>query len=122
MFMKILLDTNFLLLPAQFRVDLSGLREHGSLATLDACIKELEKLSKGRGIAGRQAAVALALVKSKNLRVIPGRKKDTDSALVNCAKRHGYAVATNDRKLIKKLKNNGIRIIRLRQKKYFMTE
>jgi rRNA-processing protein FCF1 len=104
--MKILLDTNFLLLPAQFRVDINRLREQGSLATLDACIKELEKLS---------------MVKSRRIRIISGRG-NADSALLNTAKRHGFAVATNDRKLIKKLKNNGIRIIRLRQRRYFIIE
>jgi rRNA-processing protein FCF1 len=119
--MKILLDTNVLLLPAQFRVNLSKLREHGSLATLDACIKELEKLNKGKGRTGKQAAVTLKMVKSSRIRIISGRR-NADSALLNTAKRHGYAVATNDRKLIKKLKNNGIRIIRLRQKKYFIIE
>ncbi len=119
--MKILLDTNFLLLPVQFRVDLSDLKEHGSIATLDSCVKELERLSKGKGRTGEQAAVALAMIKSRGIRIISS-KKNADSALLDSAKRHGYAVATNDRKLIKKLKDNGIRIIRLRQKKYFIIE
>jgi rRNA-processing protein FCF1 len=116
--MKIILDTNFLLLPAQFKLDIfSELRKYGSLATMDACIRELERMGKGRGRSAGQAKIALALIKKKRIKTIETRQS-ADTALLNHAKEYGYAVATNDRKLIKRLKSNGIRIIRLRQRKY----
>ena len=122
--MKILVDTNFLLLPAQFRIDIfRELRKHGSLATLDACIRELERISKGRGKSAMHARLALAVIKKKKIRIIKSKtRQSADTALLNHAKKYNYAVATNDRKLIKRLKNNGIKIIRLRQKKYLVEQ
>jgi rRNA-processing protein FCF1 len=119
--MKIILDTNFLLLPAQLKIDIFSLRSYGTLATLDACIRELEKISKGRGKSAGQAKVGLALIKDRKIKKLKTRQS-ADKALLAYGKRYSYTIATNDRKLIKILKNNGIRIVRLRQKKYFVVE
>jgi rRNA-processing protein FCF1 len=117
----VLIDTNFFLLPSQFRIDIfRELEKYGHAATLDMCMKELKRISKGRGKSAGQAKVALALIKKKGVKIIKATAEKTDLALLNYAKKHCSAVATNDRKLIKNLKNNGISIIRLRQKKYLI--
>ena len=123
--MKILVDTNFLLLPAQFKIDIfKELRKHGSLVTVDACIRELERISKGRSRSAMHAKLALALIKKRKIKSIKSWKtrESADTALSNHAKKYNCAVATNDRKLIKNLKNNGITVIRLRQKRYLIIE
>lgn len=117
--MKILLDTNFLLVPVQFKVNIYELLE-GDLITLDACIRELEKLARSKGKDGANAKVALKL--AKNVKIIRAKSIRADVAIINYAKSHGCAVATNDRKLIKTLKSKGIKIIRLRQMKLLAEE
>ena len=115
--MNILIDTN-MFLALKYTDVFEKLRKHGSLATLSPCIRELKKIARSKKKEAGYANIALALIKKKKIRIINTRGS-ADSALLNYAKR-GYAVATNDRKLIKALKNNGIKVIRLRQKKYII--
>jgi len=117
--MRVILDTNFLLVPVQFRVDIFKELKGNDLITLDLCVKELQKISKSKRKEASAASIALGLVKKRKIRIIKA-KPPTDSALLNYAKRNNCTVATNDRKLIKGLKNNKIKIIRLRQKKYIV--
>lgn len=119
---KVILDTNFLMVPFQFRIDVyEEIKKFGLPVTLDSCVRELERLSKGRTQDAMQAKAALALLKAKNL-AIEKTPYSSDTAIINYAKENGCAVATNDGKLIKRLKINGIRIIRLRQKKILAEE
>ena len=126
--MKIILDTNFLLLPAQFKIDIfEELKEFSQhIFTFDVCIDELEGIAKSGGRKSVQARVALDLLKKKRIKIIKTGEKNADIAIlkyVKTIKKDGdLSVATNDRKLIKTLKNNGINIIRLRQKKYLVSE
>lgn len=121
---KIILDTNFLLIPAQFRLDIfEKLREFGSeFVVLSPSIGELKKISVNKGKVSQQAKIAIELVKKRNIRVHEAKEKSADDAILKFAVDNGYIVATNDKKLIKRLKMNEIKIIRLRQKKYFILE
>ena len=114
-----MLDTNFLLVPVQFKVDIFRQLRGNDLVTLDLCVKELEKISKGKGKSAEHSKIALDLLKKRKIRIIKANKP-TDSSLMNYAQQHNCAVATNDRKLIKRLKNKGIKVIRLSQKKYIV--
>jgi uncharacterized protein len=116
--MKALLDTNFLLLPHQFGVDIFEYLKFYDLATLDVCIKELNKLAKNRGEKGMGARVALQLLKTKNVAVEKAKEKTVDKALLEYAVNNRCVVGTNDKVLIKALKVQGIKIIRLKQNKY----
>ncbi|MEM7819316.1 MAG: DNA-binding protein [Candidatus Aenigmatarchaeota archaeon] len=120
--MKILLDTNFLLLPVQFKIDIFKLLKNYELFTLDLCVNEIKKLSERKTKDGIAAKVALELIKTKKINVIKSEKKKTDLAIIEIAKKYNYMVATNDKKLIKSLKRYGIKIIRLKQKKYLIEE
>jgi len=121
--MKILLDTNFLLAPAQFKTDIFELLRNDELYTLDLCIKEMEKLAKGKGKNAAAAKVALELLEKNNVKILKtGKKKNADAAIIDTAKAGNYAVATNDKKLIKSLKSYRIKIIRLKQKKQLTYE
>ena len=111
---KILLDTNFLILPGQ-KIDIYELLEGKELVTLDLCMKELQRLAEGKKKDAGAAKIALLLAKNR-VKVVKSCAKSADLGIISEAKKHKYlVVATNDRKLIKTLKKHGIRILRLRQ-------
>jgi len=110
---RVLLDTNFLLVPLQFGVDIYDQLKGQSLFTLSSCINELEGKRLGKA--------AFNLLQQYNLKIVKTLGKG-DSAIINHAKKYKCKVATNDRELIKTLKRYRIRIIRLRQKKYLEEE
>ena len=120
--MKVLLDTNFLLLPNQFGVDIFRYLEYYDIFTLSSCLDELKKIGRGKGKDGRAAKVALKLIEQNKMKVIKSSEKTTDRAILQYAIDEKCTVATNDKELIKALKNRGIKIIRLRQKKYLAEE
>ena len=122
---KIILDTNFLLIPAQFKIDIFSEIDRVScfnydLCVLDKTINELKKVvDEQKGKDKSAAELALDLVKVKKLRILKTKGDNVDDLLV---KQKEAIIATSDKKLIKKLKNRGIKIIRLRQKKYLKLE
>ena len=119
--MKFLLDTNFLMIPWMFKVDIYSLLkdfEHPEFYTLDLVIQELEKLSKRRGKHARYAKMALHDIKKEGVSVIPyGKKGPVDKAIIDIAGR-GFVVCTQDKDLIKKIKKQKFSVISMRQKKY----
>jgi rRNA-processing protein FCF1 len=119
--MKVLLDSNMLMVPNQFGVDIFEFLKYDHPVTLTSCIAELKKLSRRKTKDGKAARVALQLVKQKKIEVIKTKKRG-DAALMDYALRERCAVATNDKELIAKLKKEEIKIIRLRQEKYLAEE
>lgn len=119
--MKVLLDTNALMMPVQFGVDvfeeirwLIGAYEP---VTLEDIIRELEGLAMGRGDDATAARVALSLC-SRCTIVQNGLQGDTvDERLAVYAEAEGCIVVTNDRKLKKTLLERGIDVITMRKKK-----
>ncbi len=119
--MKVLLDTNFLMGVSQFNIDVFRELKGHELRTLNGVIRELKKHSEGHGQKAKAAEFALKLVKSKGLKVLYSKEKDTDKAIVIYAQR-GYAVATQDRLLRTKSKRAGATVIYIRQKRYLVVE
>lgn len=118
--MRILLDTNMLLDAIKFHVDIvSEAKKFGKPFTLSSCVSELERISTGKGREALQAKLALKLAKELPIDKTEGR---TDRAILKFAANSECIVATNDKKLIKALKLKGIRVIRLRQKRYLVEE
>jgi rRNA-processing protein FCF1 len=120
---KIILDTNFLTLPHQFKVDIFSeidriMEENYELFTLDSVIDELNKLSKSKGKDAIAAKIGLELIKKKNIKIIKTGEINVDKAIVKISNKDTI-VATNDKILRKKLKNENIKTIYLRSKKYF---
>jgi uncharacterized protein len=103
--MKIVLDTNFLLLPVQRKLDIfeelhQSIMEPYDLYVLDATLDELRKI---RGKDRPAARVALELIQAKHLNIIGNlREKTVDDELVLLS-REGYRVATLDRELRKRI-------------------
>ncbi|MFH0949073.1 MAG: DNA-binding protein [Candidatus Aenigmatarchaeota archaeon] len=120
---KIILDTNMLMVPAQFRVDIFEHMKRFSpeFFTFSSCMDELEKIAVLHSRSAGNARIALELARKNDVKVLE-TKESADKAILNYAKLHNVIVATNDRKLIKSLKACEIKIIRLRQKKYIAIE
>jgi rRNA-processing protein FCF1 len=118
--MKILLDTNFLVDIVRFKIDILELRGN-ELFVLDSVIKELEKISEGRGKDSVSARIALELIEGKGLKILKSKERQADLSLLNYSKK-GYVIATQDLKLKRKLKRAGAKIVCIRQKKYVIFE
>ncbi len=119
----IVLDTNFLLIPAQLRVDIFEeidriRQEPYQLFVLADTLQELEYIAKNGGQKEKaQVKLANALIKTKNIKIV-GSDQDTpvDDQLVELSKK-GYTIATQDVALRRRIKSN---LILLRQKKYLI--
>ncbi|MBI2579282.1 MAG: hypothetical protein HYW27_00085 [Candidatus Aenigmarchaeota archaeon] len=109
---KIILDTNFLLAPLQAKADVYSME--GDLYTLESCVNELKRLSGEKTRRGSQAKAALEIVRGR-VKVIKN-PMNADRMMAEYAAK-GYIIATNDKKLITKLKKLGHSVIRLKQNK-----
>lgn len=123
---KILLDTNFLLLPAQHKVDIfSELKRicnfNYELFMLDKSIDELANIILEGKIKDRIAAkVAKALIKSKKINIIKTKEGNVDDLILEYAIKEDFIVATLDSELKKRLKAEKIQLITLRKAKYLI--
>ncbi len=116
--MKVILDSNALMIPGQFGVDVFSELErlgYNQFLIPRPVIKELETLqAHAKGKDKTAASVALLLIPRCQ---IVESKKEADDAIMQMAKDMNVAVLTNDVALKRQLKKNGITTIYLRQKK-----
>jgi rRNA-processing protein FCF1 len=116
--MKIVFDTNFCTIPFQFKIDIYDALDNliinkYELEIPDICIEELKKLRFGK--------VAIELLKKKNVKIVPvERKKDVDFSIIQYAKKEGAIIATQDIRIKKDAKSEGIPTITMRQKRYLI--
>jgi len=120
---KILLDTNFLLIPFQYKVDIFAeldriLNHECSLFILDRCVDELEKLKAGKGKEAQYAKMALTLIEIKAIKIIKTEEKKHTDRLIE--EQEGYIIATRDMDLIRKLRKKPFKVITLRQKSHLI--
>jgi rRNA-processing protein FCF1 len=121
----ILLDTNFLLVPFRFRVDIFSeferiIDENISIIVLDVCLNELKKITKEI-----EFNSIIEMLKRKNVEIIELEKKgkkDIDKIIIEFAKEKNCVIATNDKSLRKMAKKNGLNTIFLRKKKFLEIE
>jgi rRNA-processing protein FCF1 len=97
--MEVVLDTNALTLPYQFRIDVfeqaKNLVPDAEFVTLKSVVDELRNIDDRRA-----GAMALKLIEANAVRIVdePG---ETDSAILAYAQGAGAAVFTNDKELKK---------------------
>ena len=120
--MKIILDTNFLMIPIQFKVDIFSeferlMEGQYELWIMEGTERELKKVAKNKGKKGIPARLALKIIKKNNIKVLKSKKDHVDDAIVEIADKNTI-VATNDKKLRQQLKDKNVKIIYLRGKKY----
>jgi rRNA-processing protein FCF1 len=125
---KIILDTNFLLIPEQFNVDIFSEIDRISnfkykLLVFDRIIGELENITRiQRRKYSKAAKLALQLIKSKKYKIFIKRtdsSKSVDNLILDFAVKEGDCiVATQDVLLKQELKKKKVPIITLTQKNY----
>ena len=122
---RIIIDTNFLMVPWQFRVDIfSEIRRicdfNYELFIFEQTISELKNIMEKSSGKGKKAAqFALKLIKLTNIQIIESEKKDVDSLILKNADVSDI-IATQDTHLKTELIKKKISVIILRQKKYLM--
>jgi rRNA-processing protein FCF1 len=115
---KIILDTNFVVIPFQFHVDIYEeiariVDEAYELVFPKICLRELARLNFGKA--------ALQLMKKKNVKIVEiPLAKTIDDSIISYAKENGGIVATLDAELKKKARKMLVTVITLRQKKYLI--
>jgi len=118
---RVLLDTNALLMPAQFRVDLYDelLALFGDFEpiTLEEVIGELSGLSRGRGRDAAAARVGLAMARRSTVVPSGSTAERVDDRLIEYARREGCTVVTNDRQLRNALLGEGIDVVSMRRER-----
>jgi len=124
----VLLDTNFLMIPAQFRVDIFSELERicnfdYRIAVLDRAVYELESIKKNqKGKNKLAASFALKLLKSKGLKIIrTNSKKSVDNLTAEYAEK-GAIIATQDSALRKIIREKKGATIFLRNKKFLVMD
>lgn len=123
---KVLLDTNFLLIPGKYRVDIYSelqrlLTDKYELYILDKSWDELNSLKdKLRGKEKEALNIGIQLLKKKDLKIIPVRNEDkayVDDLILVLAGQD-YIVCTQDKGLKQRLKEKLIKVITMRQKSH----
>ena len=119
--MKVLLDTNALLMPAQFGIDLydelMNLFGDFEPVTLEEVVGELRGLTRGRGRDAAAARVGLALALRSTI-VPSGSAADrVDDRVIEYARRERCTVVTNDRELRNALLREEIDVVSMRRQR-----
>jgi uncharacterized protein len=126
---KIIVDTNFLLIPGQFHVDIFSeidriMTEPYELCMVEKSVGEIENITRqGKQVDKFAAKLALVLSIQKSLKRLPCSKeiRSADDAIVEASDSNTY-VATQDKLLRGRVIRKGAKIIALRQKKYLVIE
>ncbi|MDP7180480.1 MAG: nucleotide-binding protein [Candidatus Woesearchaeota archaeon] len=123
---RIIIDTNFLLIPIQFNVDIFSEIERivdfkYKLYIVDKTVDELRAIvEKQKGKSKEAAKIGLLFVEKGKVNVIKTKgEKYTDDLIVEEVK-GGDVVATQDVGLKRRLKEKGVKFIGLRQKRYLV--
>jgi hypothetical protein len=111
--MMVVLDTNFITLPTQFKVDIfdeiakkiSGAK----LLTVSQVVKELEAL-------GTNGRVGLEMLKKFGVKIV-NRPGETDDALLKLTVERKGVLCTNDRELKRRALGMNVPVMFMRKKK-----
>lgn len=124
---KVVLDTNFLMIPGQFKVDIfEEIRRvsdfNYKLFIFEKTLKELEKLAeKGKTRDKTAAKIAKLLVSQKKISILTGDEdENVDEQILDYAKKHDCVIATLDGALLKRIRkaNPKTRFMILRSKRH----
>jgi len=122
----VILDTNFLTVPAQFGVDVFSeaervLEQNIEFIVLESVLNEIKaKFESARKTEGRKFKIALDLVERCRVVELDHLMKDTsvDDQLLDYTMSVGGVLATNDRDLRDRASERGIPVLILRGKKH----
>jgi len=121
--LKVILDSNFLFIPAKFQIDVFEdlaklLNQRFEPVLLSSIYQELKTMAeKGAPSRRRQASLALKLAeKCKKIDVEKHLEETNDDVILRIALLWKSPVATNDRELRRKLRARATPVIYLRSK------
>ena len=122
--MKIIFDTNFCMIPFEFKVDIFDelnriAPEKYEILIPDLVKLELKKIASGigkRAIAARSALKMVEDFKEVKIENIGG----VDKSIIEYAKNNNCIIATQDKKMKSIAKKYGIPTITMRQKRYLI--
>ena len=118
---KVIIDTNALMVPEQFGVDIfNELVRLGYVRWIVPAqvLGELRSLATRADKGRDKIAARVALGLSERCNIVGEDNFDADQAIEELAINEGAAVFTNDKALKKRLFNKGITVIYLRQGRY----
>ncbi len=126
---KIILDSSFLFIPSQFKIDIfeesaAVLNQRFEPLILSSTYEELQRIAQsGSPKLRRQAAFALKLAqKCRRIDIEKRQEESHDDVIVRVASEMACCVATNDRVLRKRLRRKSVPVIYLRQKSRLAVE
>jgi rRNA-processing protein FCF1 len=117
---KVILDTNFLMIPAELGVDIFTeidkiFHDKVQFYVLEKSLKELDTVAeKGRQKEKLQVKLTKALLKTQNIKILScDLEGSVDDILVSLAKE--YSIATQDQELKRRIQHN---LLSLRKRQY----
>ncbi|MDD5317572.1 MAG: nucleotide-binding protein [Candidatus ainarchaeum sp.] len=113
---RVWLDANFLMLPAQFKVDIFAelervIEEPFELLAPSGVLGELGNVSAGRGIDAAAARVALKIAGSGRVKIVQSEGPVDDWLAEKAGE--GDVVCTNDLGLIRRLRGRKVRRVQM---------
>jgi rRNA-processing protein FCF1 len=122
---RVLLDTNFLMLPIRFGVDIQSefgrvLEVSFTTATTPGVVDELKRL-RTQVKPNKVKEIDFALTLAEDVEKIDDvlrPQEDVDDQLLRLAELSGCIVATTDTELRKRLRKRGLPVLFLRQSRY----
>jgi rRNA-processing protein FCF1 len=119
---KVILDSNFLMAPFQFHVDVFEELEYLLQKKIDFIVPsavklELTSISSRGGEGAAEASLALQLASRCRVVDVNLKPEETvDDAILKAAQKLGAVVATNDIELKKRLRDINVPVVYLREK------
>ena len=124
---KIICDTNFLLVPLRFGVDVFTEADEALNDLTEFCVSrrvldEINLLRK-KAKPSLEKELLFALKMAEQCELIEDKSEtQVDDSLIHLAKRHNMVIGTTDSELRKKARKEGVKVIYLRQKRYLLLD
>lgn len=121
--LKVVIDANFFFVPSQFKLDIfeelaNLLNRRFEPILLSSTKKELQGLTESTPKIKKQALLALKFAEKCNFVPVDKDSLETyDDVIVRVASEWKTPVATNDKELRRRLREKGVPVIFLRQKR-----
>ncbi|MBS1266443.1 MAG: hypothetical protein MAG795_00410 [Candidatus Woesearchaeota archaeon] len=120
---RVILDTNFLLMPAQFKIDIFReltrvIFKDFELHIVEPTLRELDSLmKKGKGKNKRAAKMGNQLIDFASINVIKTKEKHVDKAIMNIVSKKDI-VCTQDKQLKDFLIKKGVNVVIMKKKSH----
>jgi len=122
----IVLDTNFLLYSVKYRIIDRVLDIGEKILIPEAVFNEIRKIAMERGVRGGDAGTALQIIlkfkREGNIFLRKTAAKFADDSVLELAKKTKSIAGTLDAGLIKRLKKENIKVLKIRSMKGFVVD